>query len=87
MKTIYFSVSLHCLHISGYLCHFLCKYVLSIYRKSACPFGQLQTKMHFPESPFFKKSLPGAIGQVLMLVPGLEIFIFPGSPHASSRAS
>ena len=35
-----------------------------MFRKSAC-----QTKMYLPESPFFKKSLAGASGLVLMSVP------------------
>ena len=35
-------------------------------RKSACPFGQVETKMYLPESHFFKNSLAGASWQVLM---------------------
>ena len=31
-----------------------------VFRKSACPFGQVKTKMYLPESPFFKISLNGA---------------------------
>ena len=38
-------------------------------RKSACPFGQVKTKTYLPESPFFKNSLAGASGLVLMSVP------------------
>ena len=40
-----------------------------VFRKSACLFGQVKTKMYLPESPFFKKSLAGASGLVLMSVP------------------
>ena len=38
-------------------------------RKSACPFGQVQTKIYLPYSPFFKNSLARVIGLVLMLNP------------------
>ena len=31
-----------------------------VLRKSACPFGQVQTEMYLPKSPFFKNSLAGA---------------------------
>ena len=40
-----------------------------VFRQSACPFGQVKTKMYLPESPFFKSSLAGASGLVLMSVP------------------
>ena len=40
-----------------------------MFRKSACPFGQVKTKTYLPESPFFKNSLAGASGLVLMSVP------------------
>ena len=40
-----------------------------VLRKSACPYGQVQTKMYLPESPFFKNSLDGASGQELMSDP------------------
>ena len=40
-----------------------------MFKKSACPFGQVQTKMYLPKSPFFKNSLAWASGQVLMLMP------------------
>ena len=40
-------------------------------RKSACPFGQVQTNMYLPESPFFKNSLAGASGLVLLSNPEL----------------
>ena len=36
-------------------------------RKSAYPFGQVKTKMYLPESHFFKNSLAGPSGLVLML--------------------
>ena len=39
-------------------------------RKSACPFGQVQTKMYLPKSPIFTDSLARASGLVLMSVPG-----------------
>ena len=38
-------------------------------KKSACPFGQVQTNMYLPESPIFKDSLAGASKQALMSVP------------------
>ena len=38
-------------------------------RKSACPLGQVKTKMFLPESPFFKNSLAGASGLILMSHP------------------
>ena len=41
--------------------------------KSACPFGQVKTKMYLPESPFFKNSLARASGLVLMSVPDMLI--------------
>ena len=40
-----------------------------MFRKSACPFGQVKTEMYLPESPFFKNSLAEASGLVLMSVP------------------
>ena len=40
-----------------------------MFKISAYPFGQMKTKMYLPENPFFKKSLAGASGLVLMLVP------------------
>ena len=40
-----------------------------VLRKSACPFGQVKTKIYLPESPFFKNSLAGASGLVLMSNP------------------
>ena len=40
-----------------------------VFRKSACPFGQVKIEMYLPESPFFKNSLSGASGLVLMSVP------------------
>ena len=43
------------------------------FRKSACLFGQVKTKMHLPDSRFFKKSLAGASGLVLMSVPILQL--------------
>ena len=44
-----------------------------VFRKSACPFGQLQTEMYLSESPFFKNSLARASGQVLMSVPAVPM--------------
>ena len=53
-----------------------------MFKISAYPFGQMKTKMYLPENPFFKKSLAGASGLVLMLVPahrnGMSICVFPG---------
>ena len=43
-----------------------------VLRKSACPFGQVKTKMYLPESPFFKNSLAGASELVLMSNPDLS---------------
>ena len=40
-----------------------------VLKKSACPFGQVKIKMYLPESPFFKNSLAGASGLVLMSNP------------------
>ena len=40
-----------------------------VFKISAYPFGQVKTKMYLPESPFFRKSLAGASGLVLMSVP------------------
>ena len=37
--------------------------------KFSCPFGQVKIKMYLLESPFFKNSLAGASGLVLMSVP------------------
>ena len=45
-------------------------------KKSDCPFGQVKTKMYLPEMPFFKNSLAGASGLVLMSNP-VKCFI----PH------
>ena len=39
------------------------------FRKSACPCGQVQTKMYLPEIPVIINSLVSASGQVLMSVP------------------
>ena len=42
-----------------------------MFRKSACPFGQVKTEMYLPESPFFFRNLLArASGLVLMSVPG-----------------
>ena len=43
-----------------------------VFRKSACPFGQVKTKGHLPVSPFSKNSPAGARGKVLMSVPGIN---------------
>ena len=48
---------------------FTIKEMCIVFRKSACPSGQVKTKMYLPESPFFKKSLTGASRLVLMSVP------------------
>ena len=50
-----------------------------VLRKSACPFGQVKTKMYLPVSPFFKNSLARASGLVLMLMPdyGLQLDLQP----------
>ena len=48
---------------------FTIKEMCIVFRKSACLFGQVKTKMYLPESPFSKKSLAGASGLVLMSVP------------------
>ena len=39
------------------------------FEKSACPFGQVKTKMYLPVRPFFKNSLARASRLVLMSVP------------------
>ena len=42
-----------------------------VFRKSACPFGQVKTNMYLPKNLFFyKNSLARASGLVLMSVPG-----------------
>ena len=47
-----------------------------MFRKLACPFGQVKTKMYLPERPFFKNSLARAGGLVLMSVPDtFKIFL------------
>ena len=72
LKTIFFLILLHCLHISRYLrCIFYTK-ICALFRKSACPFGQVETKMYLPESHFFKNSLAGASGLVLMSDPAFS---------------
>ena len=40
-----------------------------VFKKSACPFGHVKTKVYLPESPFFQNSLTGASRLVLMPVP------------------
>ena len=40
-----------------------------MYGLPAFPVGQVKTKMYLPESHFFKSSLAGASGQVLMSDP------------------
>ena len=69
IKTISFPALLHCLHIFGYFGHLLYKRKRLVFRKSACPFGLVKNIMYLPESPFFKNSLAGASGLVLMSVP------------------
>ena len=44
-------------------------------RKSACLFGQVETKMYLPEGHFFKNVLAGASGQVLMSDPAQKIVL------------
>ena len=34
---------------------FTIKEICIVFRKSACPFRQVKTKMYLPESPFFQK--------------------------------
>ena len=65
LKTIFFWIVLHCLHISRYLCHFLYKICRPL-RKSAWQFRQVQTNMYLPKCPFFSKiHLPGQAGKYL----------------------
>ena len=45
-------------------------------RRSACPFGQVKTKMYLPESPFFKISLARASGIVLLSNPVFSFKIY-----------
>ena len=56
-----------------------------VLRKSACPFGQVKTKMYLPGSPFFKNSPAGVRGLVLMSNPdkGLEDYQCYGSCKTS----
>ena len=51
---------------------FTIKEMCIVFRKSACTFGQVKTKMYLPESPYFKESLAGASRLVLMSVPVLS---------------
>ena len=51
-----------------------------MFRKSACPSGQVKTEMYLPESPFFKNSLAGPSGLVLMSVPGLKLLFLLLNP-------
>ena len=48
---------------------FTIKNMCLVFKKSACLFGQVKTKIYLPESPFFLNSLAGASGLVLMLLP------------------
>ena len=65
------------------VCIFLDIWVIClVFRKSACPFGQVKTKIHLPESPFIKNSLARTSKQVLMAVPGIrEIHNLDPQPH------
>ena len=69
METTFFFILLYffCIFLGSCAMYFL--YVV-VFRKTACQFGQVQTKMYFPKSPFFKNSLAGASRQVLLSVPG-----------------
>ena len=51
-----------------------CMKMCRLLKKSDCPF--VQTKMYLHESPFFKNSLAGASGLVLMSVPECEHISF-----------
>ena len=51
-----------------------------MFRKSACPFGQMKTRKYLPTSPFFKSSLAGASGLVVMSVPGITGKPIPSVP-------
>ena len=54
-------------------------------RKSACLFGQVETKMYLPEGHFFKISLAGASRQVLMSDPAV-CCVFAGDWHLKMLA-
>ena len=69
LKTLFFPILLHCLHISRYLRHIFYTKICGLIRKSACPIGQVETKMYLPESHYFKNSLAGASGLVLISDP------------------
>ena len=71
LKTNFFSVLLNCLNIFLGIWAIYYKKIFLMFRKSACPCGQVKTKMYLPESPFFKNSLAGASGLVLMSVPAV----------------
>ena len=71
LKTIFFPVLLHCLHTSRYLGRIFYTKICGLLRKPACLFGQVETKMYLPESHFFKNSLAGASGLVLMSDPDM----------------
>ena len=49
---------------------FLYKKKYVVFRKSSGPFGQVQTKMHLPDSPLSKIHFPGQTEPIkLMLIP------------------
>ena len=61
---------------SSQLCCIVCTFlgicaICLVFRKSACRFRQVKTKMYLHKSPFFKRSHDGPNGQVLMSVPGI----------------
>ena len=90
LKTSFISVLLHCLHISFLVFGpFTMKKIFLVFRKPACPFGQVKTKMYLPESPFSKNSLAGASGLVLMSVPVhiLQFQIFTTKCKVAERSS
>ena len=56
---------LHWLHISGYLDHKLLN-MCSVFRKSACPFGQVKTNV-LAQKPSFLNNLSQAVKSMLVV--------------------
>ena len=73
LKTIFFFCCIVCIFLGIWQIFYI--EMCRLLRKSACPLGQVQTKMYLPKSPLFKNSLAEASRQVPLLVPVLK-YIF-----------
>ena len=69
LKTSFSSILLHCLHTSRYLRRIFYTKICGLLKKSACLFGQVETKMYLPENHFFRNSLARASRLVHMSEP------------------